>query len=207
MTSVLYLHQMPRIRGDLDYLLRNDPVFRKQDIDPGQFTWPYMGPDFAGLVRIVIGQQVSTKAADSLWARFSAAVPDVTPEKIARLSPDEMRALGLSRQKSSYIHGLCEAVRSGVFDLPALEKKDDAAVYEAITALRGLGNWSAEMYLMFGLARPDIWPAGDLGIREGLRVYLSASQRPTIEETQREGARFTGRRTAAALLLWRLKTK
>jgi DNA-3-methyladenine glycosylase II len=81
----------------------------------------------------------------------------------------------------------------------------DEEVYAAITSLKGFGPWSAEMYMMFSMARPDIWPIGDLGIQEGLRVYLNKMKRPTPEQTLREGKRFAPYRTAASLLLWHLK--
>lgn len=200
-----YLHQLPRIRDGLDYLLAEDPVFRTLAIDLEQFRWTYIGPGFPGLVRIVIGQQISTSAADSLWTRFTAALPRITPDAVRVLSDDDMRALGLSYQKASYIRGLAEAVRSDKFNPENLDKLSDAEIYAAITALKGFGDWSAEMFLMFGLARPDIWPAGDLGIQEGLRRYQRLALRPDREQTLAAGVLFAGRRTAAALLLWHIK--
>jgi DNA-3-methyladenine glycosylase II len=202
-----YLHKIPRIRKDLDHLIENDPVFSTLSVDPDTFRWNYIGPGYAGLVRIVIGQQISTGAADALWKRFSDYLPCVTPNAVVMLGNEEMRALGLSHQKAAYIRGLSEAVRAGTFDPESLEQLPDADVYAAITALKGLGNWSAEMFLMFGLARTDIWPAGDLGIQEGLRKYTGASARPDMEKTKKAGKIFAGRRTAAALLLWHLKAR
>lgn len=200
-----YFHQIPRIHDGLEYLLKNDPVFRARDININDFRWPYMGAGFEGLVRIVIGQQVSTQAAASLWDRFQKEMPCVTPNAILVLKDDEMRGFGLSHQKASYIRGLAEAVRKGTFDPVALEHAGDDEVYEAVTALKGFGDWSAQIYLMFGLARPDIWAPGDLGIQEGLRIYLDKKERPTAEEAAAHGARFKPHRTAASLLLWHLK--
>lgn len=200
-----FLHQVPRIREGLDYLRRADPVFQALEIDIEQFSWHYIGPGFPGLVRIVIGQQISTHAADSLWTRFTARLPDITPDSVRILSDEDMRALGLSRQKAAYIRGLAAAVREGKFNPEALERREDAEIYKAITALKGFGDWSAEMFLMFGLARPDIWPAGDLGIQEGLRRYQKSADRPDRLLTQEAGALFAGRRTAASLLLWHIK--
>ncbi|MBU0800797.1 MAG: DNA-3-methyladenine glycosylase 2 family protein [Alphaproteobacteria bacterium] len=202
-----YLHQVPRIRDGLDDLIKNDPVFRAMTIDVEQFRWGYIGPGFPGLVRIVIGQQISTSAADALWTRFENAMPRITPNAVMVLKDDDMRKLGLSYQKANYIRGLATAVKDKTFNPEKLEDLSDEQVYEAITALKGFGDWSAEMFLMFGLARPDIWPAGDLGIQEGLRVYSGATDRPNAEQTKEAGQIFAGRRTAAALLLWHLKAR
>lgn len=201
-----YLHHIPRISEGLEHLLEHDPVFSKLPIDIEKFEWPYMGAGFPGLVRIVIGQQVSTKAAESLWNRFESELPRVTPNAVLTLNDDDMRKLGLSYQKASYIRGLAEAVKAKTFDPVALEEVDDAAVYESITALKGFGGWSAQMYLMFGLARPDVWAPGDLGIQEGLKTYLKKKERPTPEQAEKHGKRFASHRTAASLLLWHLKT-
>lgn len=202
-----FLHQIPRIADGIDYLLANDPVFRDQKISVESFTWPYMGPGFEGLVRIVVGQQLSMKAAQSIWNKFYKDMPCVTPNAIMALKDDEMRRYGLSYQKAKYIRGLAEAVRQKTFDPEALEDLDDEAVYQAITDLKGFGDWSAEMFLMFGLARPDIWPAGDLGVQEGLRIYLNKKERPSADDTKKEGKRFAPYRTAAALLLWQVKAQ
>jgi len=202
-----YLHQIPRIREDLEDLVAKDRVFSKMGVDIDSFKWGYIGPGFAGLVRIVLGQQVSTSAADSMWNKFNDYLPCITPNAVLVLKDEEMRKLGLSFQKAKYIRGLAEAVRAKTFDPEALEQATDEEVYAAITALNGFGNWSAEMFLMFGLARPDVWPAGDLGIQEGLRKYKSAEERPDAAETMAAGKKFKGRRTAAALLLWHLKAR
>lgn len=206
MTRLRYLHDLPHIRAGLDGLLAEDPVFAARTIPVEQFGWQYIGAGFAGLIRIIIGQQISTSAADALWLRFETTLPAVTPAVLLDLSDADMRGLGMSQQKMSYMRGLAAAVADGSFDPHALEQLDDAAVYAAITACKGLGNWSAEMFLMFGLARPDVWPAGDLGIQEGLRRYRKQATRPDYEETRAAGADFAGRRTAAALLLWHLKS-
>jgi DNA-3-methyladenine glycosylase II len=200
-----YVHELPSVRTGLDFLLKNDPVFSKSGIDLNSFVWPYMGPGFPGLVRIVIGQQVSTAAAASMWQKFQTGVGDVTPRAIMALSEEQMKAFGLSRQKISYITLLAKATADRSLKLDGFGNMDDAAVTAAITALKGLGPWSAQMYLMFGLGRPDVWPAGDLGIQEGLRKYLNAATRPGVMETLLEGKRFAPHRTAASLLLWHIK--
>lgn len=201
-----YLYQVPRIREDLEYLLNSDPVFRALGVTPADLKWPYIGPGFAGLVRIVIGQQISAQAAASLWRRFVDNVHTVSPNSIFALRDDDMRLLGLSHQKARYIRGLAGAVKKKTFVPEALADLPDEEVYEAVTALHGFGQWSAEMYLMFGLARSDVWPAGDLGIQQGLQRYLKLKERPDAARVKKEGARFMPRRTAASILLWYMKS-
>ncbi len=199
------LYHVPRIFEGIEHLLENDPVFSKLGLRTVDLKRPYYGPGFQGLVRIVVGQQVSTHAADSMWKRLQNDLPNITPNSILILNQDELRALGLSHQKARYIRALAEAINDKSFDPAALEDMDDDGVYEAITALKGFGSWSAEIYLMFCLARPDVWPAGDLGIQEGLRKYLGRKERPDEKQTKKAGERFKPYRTAASLLLWHMK--
>lgn len=201
-----YLHEIPHIREGLDHLLLNDRVFKKLDIAPEHLTWRYTAPGYDSLVRIVIGQQVSTKAAQSIWERFRKEFGTVTPAKVLKRSEDDLRALGLSGQKVRYIRGLSEAVQSKAFNPHALESLSDTDVYETVTALKGFGRWSAEMYLMFSLARPDIWAPADLGIQNGLKLYHRRAERPSADEALKMGKKFAPHRTAASILLWHLTT-
>ncbi len=203
--TVQYLHQLPHIREGLDAILKNDKVFRRHPVNLDDFNWAYIGPGFSGLVRIVVGQQVSTAAAQSIWLRVQDGV-SITPRSIAKTPEDDLRALGLSRAKVTTIKGLAEAVSKKHFDPESMEKLDDDAVFQAITAMKGFGPWSAQMFLMFGLARPDIWSPGDLGIQYGLQYYMKAKERPDAEQTKKAGQKFAPHRTAASLLLWHLKS-
>ncbi len=206
MKSNEYLYELPHIREGLDHLLLNDRVFKKLEIDPEHLTWRYTVPGYDSLVRIVIGQQVSTKAAHSIWEKFRKELKTVTPARVMKMHDDDLRALGLSGQKVKYIRGLSEAIHDKQFDPHALDGLTDAEVYEAITALKGFGRWSAEMYLMFSLARPDIWAPADLGIQNGLRIYHRLEERPTADEALKMGKKFAPHRTAASILLWHLTT-
>lgn len=205
--KIEYLHQHPAIYEGLNHLLTKDPVFRKLEKKPEDFRRSYSGPGFPELVRIVIGQQVSTAAARNVWQRMESHFTIVEPQKILKMEDEALRAFGLSGQKVKYIRGLSEAVHGKAFDPHALEGMDDEAVYAAITALKGFGPWSAEMYMMFSLARPDVWPVGDLGVREGLRLYLKRTERPSVEDALAEGRRFAPYRTAASILLWAMKAQ
>lgn len=202
-----YLHELPHIREGLDHLLLKDRVFKKLDIAPDTLMWRYTAPGYESFVRIVIGQQVSTKAAASIWEKFQKELKTVTPARVLKMHDDDLRALGLSGQKVKYIRGLSEAVQSKAFDPHALENLGDDEVYEAITALKGFGRWSAEMYLMFSLARPDIWAPADLGIQNGLKIYHKRDERPSAVEALAMGKKFAPHRTAASILLWHLASQ
>lgn len=160
---------------------------------------------FPSLMRTIVGQQLSTKAAATIWGRVADGVGDVTtPKGFLKLSDDELRAFGLSRQKVSYVRGLAEAVKMKRFDPELLWDMEDHEVIEHITTLKGFGEWSAQMVLIFTLHRHDVWPTGDLGIREGVRRYKKWEERPDVPMTEKFGKKFKGRRTAASLLLWKM---
>lgn len=194
----------PHIQSDVEYLLENDRVFKKSGIQMPDFSWRTHEEIFPSLMRTIVGQQLSTKAANTIWQRVVDGVGDITPKGFSKIDDEMLRAYGLSRQKISYVRGLALAVQSNQFDPESVWEMDDADVVEHITALKGFGVWSAQMILIFTLSRPDVWPSGDLGIREGVRVYKNADERPDVAMTEKFGQKFKGRRTAAALLTWKL---
>ncbi len=160
-------------------------------------------PGFATLARIIVGQQVSAKAAASIWTRLEeTAGGSVSPASILALGPQRLRTAGLSRQKCRYLLHLAEAVTTGGFDPCALAECDDETVMRAITALPGLGVWSAKMYLIFALARPDVWPVEDLGVRAGLARIFHLDAQPPLAHAEELGAAFRPLRSALALLCW-----
>lgn len=130
---------------------------------------------------------------------------DPTPDNILRAGEDDLRALGLSRSKISYLKGLADAVASGRFNPADMQTLSNEDVTARITAIKGFGPWSAQMFLMFGLARPNVWAPGDLGIQYGLQYYLQAADRPDIAAATLLEPRFTPHQTAASLMLWHLK--
>ena len=194
-----------RIASDIAWLLGNDPVFKTSFADDFVMERPKGEEGMAGLIRIVIGQQVSTAAARSLWTKFTDRLDPYNPEQILETNDEDLRACGLSRQKVGYVRGLAQAILDETVIPASWEHKDSETVITEITALKGFGLWSAQMFLMFNLARPDIWPHGDLGIQIGLQHYLGLDARPTEKETKAKGDLFTNRETAAALLLWSIK--
>ncbi|RMD86543.1 MAG: DNA-3-methyladenine glycosylase 2 family protein [Alphaproteobacteria bacterium] len=158
---------------------------------------------FQTLLRILIGQQLSTKAAQTIADRLAALLGGETaPGALLARNDDELRGIGLSRQKVAYARALAEAVSSGRFDPHGLGDLDDDAAIAAITAHKGFGVWSAQMYLMFSLGRADIWPIGDLGVREGLRRIKNLDVRPDERQAAAIGEAWSPHRSAAAMMCW-----
>ena len=159
---------------------------------------------FATLARIVVGQQVSVAAAASINRKLEALLNNkVTAEAVLAATEADLRSVGLSRQKTSYLQCLATAEATGQLQVDLLPDRADSEVLEAITAIKGFGEWSAQMYLMFSLGRTDVWPVGDLAVREGLRRILGLEQRPTPGECRRLGEPYAPHRSAFALLCWR----
>lgn len=160
---------------------------------------------YAGLVRTICGQQLSTRAAQAIWLRllghFGGDAP--TPQALLAAEPEALRAAaGLSRAKVSYLRSLAEHVLSGALELEALEALDDQTVTAELVAVKGLGEWSAQMFLMFQLGRPDILAPGDLGIRKAIQIVYALDQLPTPNEVTERGERWRPHRTTACHYLW-----
>ena len=158
---------------------------------------------FESLARIVVGQQLSTKAAATISHRtVNALGGEWRPEAVLSAASETLRAAGLSQQKAGYLQSLADAVLSGSLSLDVLAQQSDQEVEAAITAIRGFGRWSAHMYMMFALGRPDIWPSGDLAVRVGFGRIMGWPDRPTERTVIIEGAAFAPHRSALALLCW-----
>lgn len=158
---------------------------------------------FSNLGRVITGQQLSVKAAATIDARLHALPGGVaTPAAVLGQSEQALRGAGLSGQKVRYLRGLAEAVDSGTLALERLPALDDEAVIAQLTAVKGLGRWSAEMVLLFMLDRPDVWPVGDLGVRIGAGRILGLVERPGPAEVEAVGERWRPYRSAVAMLCW-----
>ncbi|MDT8408450.1 MAG: DNA-3-methyladenine glycosylase 2 family protein [Wenzhouxiangellaceae bacterium] len=160
-------------------------------------------PSYEHLMRIIAGQQLSVKAAASIFGRVEQALGgDFRPERLLEKSDDELRATGLSRQKIGYARALSEAVRDGALEPQTLWKLSDEAVIETITSIKGFGRWSAEMFLLFSLGRPDVWPADDLGIQAGLHRLKNMRTRPDQKKADAIAKPWRPYRGAAAIFVW-----
>lgn len=163
---------------------------------------------FEGLVSAIASQQLSTKAAATIFSRVKALGLDETGKlhPATLLSRDEatLRGAGLSGQKTRYIRDVCEKVSSGALALHTLHEKDDESVIEALCSIKGVGRWTAEMFLMFRLGRPDVLPVGDLGIQKGMMRLFGLRKLPTPERMVKLAKPFQPYRSAACWYLWRL---
>ena len=159
------------------------------------------GPSYEHLLRIINGQQLSVKSAAAIFGRVEAAMGTVVPENFLNKSDEELRACGLSRQKIEYGRILSQAVLDG-FKPKDLIKKSDEEVLEAITALKGFGRWSAEMFLMFSLGRPDVWPADDLAVQEAVKRLKGLKKRPGTKKMDAIAKPWRPHRSAVAVFLW-----
>ena len=157
---------------------------------------------FATLMDIIVGQQVSVAAGASIRARLAAAVSPLTPEQYLATHRDDLRAAGLSGRKVDYGQDLAQAMLAGALADDHMHGLDNDAAIREITAIRGLGRWSAEIYLMFALGRTDVWPAEDLAIREALRRLKGLDARPERPESEALVDHWRPHRTVGALFLW-----
>ena len=161
---------------------------------------------FAGLVRVIMGQQLSGKAAETIYGRVVAlagGADHMTPARIRALDAPSLRAAGVSGQKIRYVYDLADHVADGRLDLHALDGKPDEEVLGRITAVKGLGRWSAEMFLMFRLNRPDIFPVDDLGIVKGMQKLFGMKRRPKPRTMLRLAEPWRPYRSIAAWYVWR----
>ena len=154
------------------------------------------------LMRTIVGQQISFKAADSVWAKFEALVGDPGDMAgIAAMPIEVLRTAGLSGQKAGYIHSLAQHVASGALNFDALPEDDEAAI-SALVAVKGIGRWSAEIYLLFAEGRGDIWPAGDLAVQIELGRIMGLEARPTEKVTRELVEGWRPHRGAMAVFMW-----
>ncbi|MGH9329533.1 MAG: DNA-3-methyladenine glycosylase family protein [Vicinamibacterales bacterium] len=187
-------------------LARRDPrlavVIRRCKAGP---AYPRRIEHFAALVRVITGQQLSTKAAQTIYTRVAAFFPEgvPTPSGFGPVTDEQLRAAGLSRQKIAYLRDLCVKVGDGTLRLPDLEQMPDDDVIQAITQVKGLGRWSAEMFLMFRLNRPDVLPVGDLGIVKAMQRCYGLRKPPTPERMLKIGEAWRPYRSIACWYLWR----
>jgi DNA-3-methyladenine glycosylase II len=160
-------------------------------------------PSFEQLLRIIVGQQLSVKAAETIFGRIDTAMDgDVQPHCLLGMSDERLRSLGLSRQKIVYARGLATAIMEDTLVPSALAGLPDAEVVEQITRLKGFGRWSAEMLLLFSLGRPDVWPADDLAIRAGLQQMKHLPERPSRRQADLMAEPWRPHRGALAIFIW-----
>ena len=165
---------------------------------------PSRGDPFESLSAAIVYQQLAGKAARTIHGRFVEALGGkVTPAAVLAASEAKLRGAGLSGNKMAAIRDLAEKVSGGILPVDDLAALYDSAVVERLTAVRGVGRWTAEMFLLFDLKRPDVWPVGDLGVRAGLGRVLGWDSQPTPRETELIGVGYRPWRSAVAWYCWR----
>ncbi len=157
---------------------------------------------FPGLAQLLVSQQVSTAAAETIFGRFQEAMGDLRPENLLALDDATLRGVGLSRPKQRYLRILAEAVLSGDLDLKKLDRADNETIYNTLVAITGIGPWTAECYLLFVLRRADMFPAGDLALQHGVRMMYGLDDKPSAAALADFAQRWQPYRGAAARLLW-----
>jgi len=190
------------IREGLDNVAAREPAIASA-LERAGYPEPRLrSTGYGTLLRTIVGQQVSVAAAASVWTKLEALLgPDIPPEKLLAADFDALRACGFSRQKQGYARSLCELVISGELDLDRLPEDDEEAIAE-LTRIKGIGRWSAEIYLLFAEGRPDIWPAGDLAVQAGLAKLLGLEARPDEKATRARAEAWRPHRGAMAIFTW-----
>ena len=191
-----------KLREDLDALAQREPRLAAALERVGYPEARIREAGFATMLRTIIGQQVSVASAASVWNKLEAELgADFTPACLLSRDFDTLRACGLSRQKQGYARSLCELVEAGELDFDGLPVDDEEAI-ELLTRIKGIGRWSAEIYLLFAEGRPDIWPAGDLAVQEGVKRLLGLEERPAEKATRALAEPWSPQRGAMAIFTW-----
>lgn len=183
-------------------LARLDPDFAGIEQAAGPLPWRRRDPGFPGLLRTICGQMISNQAAAAIWGRVSALPGALEPAGLLLLSEEALRGAGLSRPKVSHVRALALAVTEGRLDLPALGTLPDAAAVAALSAIPGLGPWTAQVHLLFGFERPDVFPVGDVALAAGLAHLKSLPARPAPKALAIMAEAWSPWRSLAARLLW-----
>ena len=191
-----------KLRADLDALSQREPRLAQEIARIGYPEPRIRERGTTTLLRTIVGQQVSVAAAASMWRKLEAELgADFTPACVLQRDFETLRACGLSRQKQSYARSLCELVEAGEVDFDNLPEDDEEAI-ALLTRIKGIGRWSAEIYLLFAEGRPDIWPAGDLAVQEGVKRLLALPERPAEKATRQLAADWSPQRGSMAIFTW-----
>ena len=184
-------------------LARRDPVMAAvMRAHPKVYMAP-RGDPFFTLARAIVGQQISVKAAQSVWNRFALCVQEVTPQKVLAVKRPRLRACGLSDRKTEYIADLAQHFADGSIHVHRWPDMDDEAIIAELIQVRGIGRWTAEMFLMFNLLRPDVFPLDDLGLQKGMRVAYFKNRKVPLARMRKLGESWRPWRSVATWYLWR----
>jgi DNA-3-methyladenine glycosylase II len=192
------------MKDAIAHLRRQDPVLGRIIDRVGDYRIQFRSPSFETLVRSIVFQQLSGRVANVIYDRLAKAVGgSITPASILKLRPSRMRSLGLSTQKTAYIRDLARHTRDGVVLFEELAALDDNTVIERLTVVKGIGVWTAHMFLIFALKRSDILPTGDLGVRSAIRKAYNLKELPTPDEMEVIAGKWRPYCSVASWYLWR----
>jgi DNA-3-methyladenine glycosylase II len=189
-------------RAALDALAHTDPDLARIEAEAGPLPWRVREAGFPGLLNAIVGQQISNQAAAAIWRRCCLLPDGLTPEGFLALDDDQLRGAGLSRPKIAHARAVAAAFRSGQLATETLAAMSDEDAVRSLSAVRGLGIWSAEIYLLFALQRPDVFPAGDLALQAAAAHLKGLPARPAAPELRRMAQAWQPHRALAARLLW-----
>jgi DNA-3-methyladenine glycosylase II len=193
------------MRKAINHLKKSDPVLAAIIERVGPYRIQFREPEFGTLVRSIVYQQLSGKVASVILERLLDALPGrkLTPRAILKLAPEKMRSLGLSGAKTAYIRDLAERTKSGEVIFKDIHGRSDEEVVEHLTQVKGIGVWTAHMFLIFALQRPNVLPVGDLGVRSAIKRAYGLQELPKPGEVERIAERWHPYCSVAAWYLWR----
>jgi DNA-3-methyladenine glycosylase II len=184
-------------------LARRDPVMGAIMRAHPKIFLVRRGEPFMTLARAIVGQQISVMAAQSVWSRFAACVGEVTPQNVLLRERPLLRACGLSDRKTEYIADLAQHFANGSIHVHRWPQMSDEEIIAELVEVRGIGRWTAEMFLIFSLLRPDVYPLDDLGLQKGIRVAYFRGRKVALSTMRRLGERWRPWRSVATWYLWR----
>jgi DNA-3-methyladenine glycosylase II len=192
------------MRKAVNHLKKSDPILRALIERVGACRMEYGLPEFSSLAESIVYQQLNGKAAATIFERFAGLAGEpLTPENILKLSDEQLRGVGLSKQKSSYMKDLAAKTRDGLLDFSKLPELSDEEVIRHLTQVKGIGVWTAQMFLMFTLKRQDVLPTGDYGVQAAMKKHYRKRKMPKPKEMEKIARAWSPYRSVACWYLWR----
>jgi len=192
------------MRKAVNHLKKSDPILRAIIERVGPFRMEFGPPEFHSLAESILYQQLNGKAAATIFQRFTGLAGDpLTPEGILKLTDEELRSVGLSKQKSAYLRDLSEKTAAGLLDFARLADLPDQEVIQHLTQVKGVGVWTAQMFLMFTLKRPDVLPTGDYGVQAAMKKHYNKRKLPKPHIMEKIAKPWAPYRSVACWYLWK----
>jgi DNA-3-methyladenine glycosylase II len=192
------------MRKALNHLRKCDPVLSAIIEKVGPFRMQYSLPEFASVAEAIVYQQLHGKAAETIFKRFTALTGEpLTPAGILKLSDEQLRGAGLSKQKSSYLKDLAAKTASGLLNFSEIDKLSDEDVIQHLTQVKGIGVWTAHMFLIFSLRRPNVLPTGDYGVQMALKRHYKKRKLPKAKDMEKIARAWEPYRSVACWYMWR----